>query len=91
MSYFEHYASIGREKTLRGYMRPFDASKYARLNWAWDESGANEMYYKHFYGRKWIPIISDSMAKRLNPLTDRAYSAETLYTNLNQSFGNRTY
>lgn len=89
MSYFEHYVNLDKEKTLRGYMRPFDASKYTHLNWAWDESGANQLYYKHFYGRKSILIISESMAKRLNPLTDRAYSAETLHTNLNQSFGNR--
>jgi hypothetical protein len=29
------------------------------------------------------------MAARLNPLTDRAYAAETLYTDLDWSFGNR--
>jgi hypothetical protein len=29
------------------------------------------------------------MAKRLNPVTDRAYAAEILHTNLNESFGNR--
>jgi hypothetical protein len=72
-------------------MRPFDASRYSHLNWAWDEAGANLLYHKHFYGRKAIPLISKQMAKRLNPLTDRAYSAETLHTNLNESFGNRDH
>jgi hypothetical protein len=91
MTYFEHYCSIHKEKTLRGYMRPFDASRYSHLNWAWDEAGANLLYHKHFYGRKAIPLISKQMAKRLNPLTDRAYSAETLHTNLNESFGNRDH
>jgi hypothetical protein len=91
MTYFEHYCSVNKEKTLRGYTRPFDASRYTHLNWAWDEAGANRMYHSHFYGRKAIPLISKQMAKRLSPLTDRAYSAEILHTNLNESFGNREY
>ena len=91
MTYFEHYASVNKEKTLRGYTRPFDASRYTRLNWAWDEDGANKLYSKYFYGRKAIPLITASIAKRLNPLTDRAYAAETMYTNLSESFGNREY
>jgi hypothetical protein len=89
MTYFEHYCSINREKTLRGYTRPFDASRYDYLNWAWDEDGANKLYHKYFYGRKAIPLISQHAAKHLHPLTDRAYHAETLYTNLHESFGNR--
>jgi hypothetical protein len=89
MTYFEHYVSIHQEKVLRGYTRPLDASRYTRLNWAWDEEGANRLYYKHFYGRKFIPLITRSMAKRLSPVTDRAYAAETLATDLSQSFGNR--
>src|SRR5215211_5681319 len=89
MTYFEHYASIHKEKSLRGYTRPFDASRYTYLNWAWDEAGANRLYHKYFYGRKAIPLITNQMAKRLNPLTDRAYAAETLHTNLSESFGNR--
>src|SRR5215212_6871464 len=89
MTYFEHYASIHKQKVLRGYTRPLDASHYTHLNWAWDEAGANELYHKHFYGRKAIPLITNQMAKRLNSLTDRAYAAETLHTNLSESFGNR--
>jgi hypothetical protein len=91
MTYFEHFASIHKEKTLRGYTRPLDASRYIHLNWAWDEAGANRLYYKHFYGRKEIALISARAAKRLNPLTDRAYAAEILHTNLNESFGNRDF
>jgi len=91
MTYFEHYCSVNKQKTLRGYTRPFDASRYTHLNWAWDEAGANALYHKHFYGRKSIRLISKQMAKQLSPLTDRAYAAETLHTNLNESFGNREY
>jgi len=89
MTYFEHYVNVHQEKTLRGYTRPMDASRYTQLNWAWDEVGANRLYHDHFYGRKAIPLITPGMADRLNLLTDRAYTAETLYTNLEQSFGNR--
>ncbi len=89
MTYFEHYVSIHQEKALRGYTRPFDASRYTRLNWAWDETGANQLYHRHFYGRKSIPLISRSMSKRLSSVTDRVYAAETMFTNLNESFGNR--
>src|SRR5690349_1809614 len=52
MTYFEHYVSVHQEKTLRGYTRPFDASRYTHLNWARDEDGANQLYHKYFYGRK---------------------------------------
>ena len=89
MTYFEHYVSIHKEKMLRGYTRPLDASKYLHLSWAWDEEGANVLYYKHFYGRAAIPLITPSMARRLNAVTDKAYQAETLHTNLKESFGSR--
>jgi hypothetical protein len=89
MSYFEHYVSIYQEKALRGYTRPLDASRYTRLCWAWDEAGANQLYHDHFYGRPAISLITPRMAKRLSLVTDRVYAAETLHTNLNESFGNR--
>lgn len=89
MTYFEHYVSVDQQKTLRGYTRPLDASRYTHLQWAWDEVGANQLYHKHFYRRKMIPVISKRMSKRLSPVTDRVYAAETLHTNLNESFGNR--
>ena len=89
MTYFEHYVSVHQEKTLRGYTRPLDASCYTHLNWAWDEQGANQLYHKHFYERKTIPLITPSMAKRLSLVTDRAYAAEIIHTNLKESFGNR--
>ncbi len=89
MSYFEHFVSIHQKKTLRGYTRPFDASRYTNLNWAWDEDGANQLYEEHFYGRKSIPLITPRMAKRLQRVTDRAYAAETMFTDLDELFGNR--
>ena len=89
MTYFEHYVSITQRKVLRGYTRPLDASRYARLHWAWDEAGANNLYYKRFYGRPAIPLVTRTMVDRLSPVTDRNYASETLFTNLKESFGNR--
>ncbi len=89
MTYFEHYVSIHQLKVLRGYTRPLDASRYIHLRWAWDEAGANQLYHDHFYGRPAISLITARMAKRLSSVTDRVYAAETLHTNLNESFGNR--
>ena len=89
MTYFEHYVSIHQEKCLTGYTRIFDASRYTHLHWAWEEAGANEVYHKYFYGRKPIRLITHSMAQRLSLVTERAYAAETLFTDLKESFGNR--
>jgi len=91
MSYFEHYVSVHQQKCLTGYTHIFNAANYTRYNWAWDEAGANKVYYKHFYGRKPISLITKSMAKRLNPVTDRNYASETLFTDLKESFGNREH
>jgi hypothetical protein len=91
MTYFEHYVSIRQQKCLTGYTRIFDASRYTRYNWAWEEAGANVVYHEYFYGRKPIPLITKSMAQRLSPVSDHAYAAETLFTDLSESFGNRQY
>lgn len=88
MTYFEHFASIHQTKTLRGYTPPFDVSKFPLKDWAWNEESAVKLY-KKFYSRKPILLVTKKMAARLSPITDRAYAAETMYTNLNESFGNR--
>jgi hypothetical protein len=89
MTYFEHFCSVIQTKTLRGYTRPFDVSRYVHLNWAVDEAGANRMFYQYFYKRKPISLVTPQMAARLNRISDRVYKAETLYTDLNWSFGVR--
>ncbi len=89
MTYFEHYCSVHQTKTLRGYTRPFDVSRYVGLNWAVDEVGANKLYYQHFYKRKPVSLIAPNIAERLNRISDRTYQAETLFTDLNWSFGVR--
>ena len=89
MTYFEHYCSVNQTKTLRGYTRPFDVSRFTHLDWAIDESGSNKLFYQHFYRRKPVMLITPQMAANLSPITDRVYKAETIYTDLNWSFGVR--
>jgi hypothetical protein len=88
MSYFEHYFNPKQEKTLRGYTRPMDLSKFAEPAWPYDEAAANRLY-KQFYKRKSIPLITQSIAKRLNLVPERNYRAETLETDMSQVFGIR--
>ena len=88
MTYFEHYCSIRQTKTLRGYTRPFDVSNFQPDDWAWNEESSVKLY-KKFYSWKPIPLITPQMAARLHSVTDRAYTSETMHTDLNWSFGNR--
>ncbi len=87
MSYFEHYMNTARQKTLRGYTRPMDLSTLDPA-WMWDESAANRLY-KKFYTRKPIALITKSMEKRLNPVREKIFEAETLGTDMSWVFGNR--
>lgn len=89
LSYFEHYCNLEQAKTLRGYTRPFNAARYTSLNWACDEAGANRVF-RHFYARKPITLVTTAMAARLNRIADRVYAAETIHTDLNWAFGNRS-
>jgi len=88
MTYFEHFVNVAQQKTLRGYSRPFNASRYEHLHWAVNETGTNQLY-KIFYARKYTSLITPKMIACLNHVTDRVYKAETLYTDLGWSFGNR--
>lgn len=88
MSYFEHYMNTARQKTLRGYTRPMDLSSLDPA-WMWDESAANHLY-KKFYTRKPIALITKSMEKRLNPVGEKIFDAETIGTDMSWVFGNRT-
>jgi hypothetical protein len=87
MSYFEHFINTHKQKTLRGYTRPMDLSALDST-WMWDESEANRLY-KKFYSRKPIPLITKSMAKRLNPVREKVFEAETIGTDMSWVFGNR--
>ncbi len=77
MSFFEVYYSLYSLKVLRAYTRPFDISRYDRLNYAWDERGATRLY-KIFYSRKEVPIIPKKSEALLQPVDKRAYDSGVL-------------
>jgi hypothetical protein len=80
MSYFEVYFSVEAIKALRGYTRPFNISHYDRLSYAWDESGAAELY-RTFYRRKEIRLITRKTEALLQPVDQRAYDSGALGVN----------
>lgn len=88
MTYFEHYVSANRAKTLRGYTRPLDLARYVDKTWPYDEPAANRLY-KKFYTRKPIRLITHTMAGRLNLVRESVYEAEILGTDMNWVYGIR--
>jgi hypothetical protein len=85
MSYFEVYVSIDGLKTLRGYTRPLDISRYDHLAYAVSESGAKELY-QVLYRRRTIPIISDQAARELLPVDERAVASSNVGVNFDWVF-----
>lgn len=82
MSYFEHFFNSNGEKTLRGYTRPMDLSRFDHSNWMWDETAFNQVA-RRFYARKSIPLISQESVERLHRVDDRSFTAGTMGTDFN--------
>jgi len=85
LSYFEAYFNNKRQRTLRGYTRPFDLSRYKGQTWAWDEE-ATQTLYKRFYERKPIPLFPDAVAARLRLLDERSFAGGTLGTDMEETY-----
>jgi hypothetical protein len=77
MSYFEMYFSLDHKKVLRGYTRTLDISRYDHLEYAWNESGATELY-KVLYRRKPIALISRQAEAQLQAVDKRVYESGTV-------------
>jgi hypothetical protein len=88
MTYFEFFFSLQREKTLRGYTRPLDLSRFTDPSWMWDEEGIKRIS-KRLYGLKPIPLISEKSATHLSLSDERSYKAGSYGTDFNWSFGAR--
>ena len=88
MTYFEFFFSLKREKTLRGYTRPLDLSSFKDPSWMWEEDGIRKVS-KRLYGLKPIPLITQASAAQLNLSDERTYTAGTVGTDFNWSYGMR--
>jgi len=87
MSYFDFYFSVQKRKSLRGYTRPMDLSRFSP-EWMWDESGIAQIS-KRLYQYRPIPLITPQSASSLMPADERTYQAASLGTDFNWSFGVR--
>ena len=77
MSYFEVYISVSAQKTLRGYTRPLDISRFDHLAYAWSEPGAKALYAA-LYSRKAISLISKKAEAELLPADARAIASSSV-------------
>lgn len=80
MSYFEVFYNINGEKTLRGYTRPFDLSRYDHLDWTVDENGVEKIVAR-FYALKSISLINAESAAALSLVDRRSYEAGMIGVN----------
>lgn len=87
MTYFDFYFSINREKSLRGYTRPLDLSRFPP-NWMWDEEGIAHIS-RRLYSRTPVSLISPGIASRLSLADERTYQAASLGTDFNWAYGVR--
>lgn len=74
MSYFEHYYNPKGEKTLRGYSRPVNLSRFDGLNWM---TAAEEMWAIPTYlcGVKHAPVLPAEGAHQRYRMDKRLYDA----------------
>jgi hypothetical protein len=74
MSYFDNYYNLLGERTLRGFSRPVDLSRFDRLNWMTTEKPV-WFIAEHLCDIPHTPVLSDAQVKRLTRLDKRAHAA----------------
>ena len=89
MTYFEVYFSVSGLKALRGYTRPLNISIYDRLDYAWDQTGAAQLY-KALYRHKPIRLISKHAENQLQPVDSRAFESGTVGVDFNWVYRPKT-
>ncbi len=80
MSYFEMFYNIEGYKTLRGYTRPLDLTRYDRFEWETTPAGVDAVV-RHFYKMKNTPLLDESGVRYLSKVDRRSYEAGMLGVN----------
>jgi hypothetical protein len=88
MTYFESFFNLEREKTLRGYTRPLDLSRFEDASWMWEEAGVKKISQR-LYSLKPIALIPEEAAAKLHKVDERSYQAGTYGTDFSWSYGAR--
>lgn len=81
MTYFEPYYSINGKRTLRGYTRALDLSRYDYLRW-WESHAGLEAVIKRLYSLKSIPLLDPNIIPELTRVDKKSYDAGMLGINL---------
>lgn len=74
MSYFEDFFNSFGRKTLRGYTRLLDLSKYDVLEWETHDAACDRVE-KRLQGMRHIPILTPEMIRSLTPVDSRTLAA----------------
>jgi hypothetical protein len=77
MSYFEHYFNLEGERTLRGYGRPINLTRFDRLHWMTSEADLWPLA-EHLERISHVSLFPPSITRRLSPLDARLLAAGTL-------------
>src|SRR6202022_4653902 len=68
MSYFEHYFNLDAERTLRGYGRPVNLTRFDRLNWMTAEADLSPLA-EHLERIPHVALVPSSVTRRLTPVS----------------------
>jgi hypothetical protein len=74
MSYFEHYYNLRGERTLRGYGRPVNLTRFDRIEWMTTEDDLWPIA-EHLERIPHVSLISSAQARSLTPLDARLKAA----------------
>jgi hypothetical protein len=85
MSYFEVFFNLERQRTLRGYTRPFDLARFDRVRWMDNQAGADYVYAR-FYARPFIPVVTPAQIAAFTPMDERSFQTNLYGVNLNETF-----
>lgn len=80
LSYFEDYYNVNGQKTLRGYSRPVNLSRFDKLGWLWRNEGADAIE-RHLWRLKPIALLTEPMAASLSPVDTLSFEAGRLGVN----------
>jgi hypothetical protein len=74
MSYFEVFYNVDGIKTLRGYTRPLDLTRFNPYNWQTEQAGADRII-RRLYTLKPIPVVPDQSIPLIARLDQRSMDA----------------
>src|SRR5216683_7186602 len=77
MSYFEHYFNLDAERTLRGYGRPVNLTRFDRLHWMTAEADLWPIA-AHLERIPHVALVPTGAAHRLTRVNGRLWAADLL-------------